>query len=133
MPRVHFFLSLLPAALLSACGGDGGDINQPSNRPPNSISIVSRAETQGTGAFSPNPLTVPVNGVVRWYNDDRDAAGGPYGGSNGTTHTVTADDVSFLSGNLNPGGTFEHTFAAAGTYPYHCSIHPTMRGTITVP
>lgn len=132
MPRVHFFPGLLPAVLLSACGSDGGDINQPSNRPANSISIVSRAETQGTGAFSPNPLTVPVNAAVHWYNDDRAAAGGQYGGSNGTIHTVTADDVAFLSGNLTPGRTFQHTFAAAGTYDYHCSLHPTMKGTITV-
>jgi plastocyanin len=101
--------------------------------PPNSVSIVAGAETKGTGAFVPNPLTVSVNGVVRWYNDDDAAAGGPYGGGSGTRHTITADDNSFLSGNIIPGGTFEHTFAAAGTYPYHCSIHPTMKGTITVP
>ena len=40
-----------------------------------------------------------------------------YGGSNGTIHTITADDLSFTSGNLTPGRTFEHTFATAGTYP----------------
>jgi len=71
--------------------------------------------------------------VVRWYNDDNAAAGG-YGGSNGTIHTITADDNnSFLSRNIVPGSTFEHTFATAGTYAYHCSIHPAMKGTITVP
>ncbi|HTZ41834.1 MAG TPA: plastocyanin/azurin family copper-binding protein [Candidatus Omnitrophota bacterium] len=30
------------------------------------------------------------------------------------------------------GGTYSHTFAAAGTYSYHCSIHPSMKGTIIV-
>jgi plastocyanin len=133
MPRVLLFFSLLPAALLSACGGDeSGGITQPPNRPANSISIVSGAETKGSQAFSPSPLNVPVNSVVHWYNDDRDAVGGVYGGTGGTIHTINADDASFLSGNLAPGRHFQHTFATAGTYSYHCSIHLTMTGTITV-
>ena len=134
MPRVHILVSIVATGLLAGCGGGGEtDLVQPGNRPANSISIVSRAETRGTGAFDPNPLTVSGNGVVRWYNDDIAAAGGQYGGSNGTIHTITADDISFNSGNIIPRATFEHTFATAGTYTYHCSIHPTMRGTITVP
>lgn len=134
MLRVHPLTSMLATALLAACGGgDTADLVQPGSRPPNSISIVAGAETKGGAAFVPNPLTVSLNGVVRWYNDDDLAAGGQYGGSNGTIHTITADDNSFISGNITPGRTFEHPFATAGTYPYHCSIHPTMRGTITVP
>ena len=127
------FASTLAAALLG-CGGDdgGGDITDPGSRPVNSVSIVARAETRGESAFSPSPITVPLNGVVRWYNDDRAAAGGEYGGSNGTIHTINADDISFSSGNLTPGRTFERAFAAAGTYDYHCSIHPTMKGRVIV-
>ena len=133
MPRVHVLLGILVTGLLAACGGgDGTDLVQPGTRPPNSISIVSQAETKGTGAFVPNPLAVSLNGVVRWYNDDTAAAGGQYGGSNGTIHSIVADDISFVSGNIIQGRTFEHTFATGGTYSYHCSIHPTMKGTITV-
>jgi plastocyanin len=136
MSRVHVLSSILATGLLAACGGGEGDLVQPGGRPPNSISIVSRAETKGSAAFAPNPTTVPVNGVVHWYNDDAAASGGQYGGSTGTIHSivadVTADDPSFLSGNIIPRATYEHTFATAGSYPYHCSIHPTMRGTITV-
>jgi plastocyanin len=133
MPRAPLLFSLLPALLL-ACGGDGGsDITQPGPRPVNSVSIVSGAETKGTAAYSPNPVTVPVNAVVRWYNDDTGVSGGPYGGSSGTVHTVVADDnTSFVSPNIEPGRTFEHTFATAGTFNYHCNIHPTMKGTVTV-
>jgi len=133
MLRVHVSVSMFVAALLAACGGgDDGGILQP-GRPANSISIVSGAETKGSAAFDPSPLPVPLNGVVRWYNDDVAAGGGQYGGSSGTIHTITADDdISFNSPNIIPRGTFEHTFATAGTYPYHCSLHPTMRGTITV-
>jgi plastocyanin len=131
MPRLVSFSGAVAVVLCFGCGG-GDDINQPGSRPEHSVSIVSRAETKATEAFSPNPQSVPVNGVVHWYNDDRAAAGGQYGGSSGTIHTINADDLSFLSGNLTPGRSFEHTFAAPGTYAYHCSIHPTMRGTITV-
>ena len=133
MLRAHVVVGILASALLAGCGGGEGDLVQPGGRPPNSISIVPQAETKGTGAFVPNPITVPLNGVVRWYNDDNTAAGGPYGGSNGTTHSIVADDISFASGSIVPRATFEHTFATPGTYTYHCSIHPTMRGTITVP
>jgi plastocyanin len=133
MYRVHFIVGLLPAVLASACGSESGnDITPPTNRPPNSISIVPSAETKGSQAFSPGSLAVPVGATVHWYNDDRDASGGVYGGSGGTIHNVSADNATFVSGNLAPGRTFEHTFATAGTYNYHCSIHPAMTGTITV-
>ena len=132
MRSTIFFRAVIAAAILGCGGDEGGDITDPGTRPVNSVSIVARAETKGESAFSPSPLTVPLNGVVRWYNDDRAAAGGEYGGSNGTIHTINADDLSFSSGNLTPGRTFERTFAAAGTYDYHCSIHPTMKGTVIV-
>ena len=133
MPRHSITLSILGVLLLAGCGGDEGGSLVPVDRPVNSVSIVSRAETKGTAAFNPNPLSAAGNGVVRWYNDDNAAASGQYGGSNGTIHTITADDNSFISGNIAPAGTFEHTFVTTGTYPYHCGIHSTMRGTITVP
>ena len=71
-------------------------------------------------SFSPASVTIAVGGTVRWTNGDRDS------------HTVTADNGSFDSGILAPGGTFSHTFPTAGTFAYHCEIHPDMRGTVTV-
>ena len=32
------------------------------------------------------------------------------------------------SGNILAGGTFDHTFSTAGTFPYHCAIHAVMTG-----
>ncbi|HEY3011551.1 MAG TPA: plastocyanin/azurin family copper-binding protein [Gemmatimonadales bacterium] len=131
MHRLHYLLGLLGIASLAGCGGS--DINQPSgpNLSGNGISIVLGAQTKGTAAFSPNPLTLSLatSGVVRWSNDDQ--GGGAYG-SGGVTHNITADDGSFSSGNLAPGSTYEATFGVAGTYGYHCSIHPTMTGTVIV-
>jgi plastocyanin len=72
-------------------------------------------------AFGPASLSVRVGGTVTFANaDDR-------------AHTVTADDGSFDSGVLNPGASWARRFGTAGTYRYHCAIHPEMRGTVTVP
>lgn len=71
-------------------------------------------------AFSAATLTVSSGTTVKWTNNDA------------TAHTVTADDGSFDSGNIAPGGTFSHTFSAAGTTKYHCSIHTNMTASVAV-
>jgi plastocyanin len=71
-------------------------------------------------SFQPATLTVPVGATVKWTNNDS------------TGHTVTADDGSFKSERLGSGAAYSQTFATAGTFAYHCSIHPGMKGTITV-
>jgi plastocyanin len=50
------------------------------------------------------------------------------------THTVTSTDLApaFDSGGVAPGTSYSFTFSNAGSFPYTCSIHPTMTGTITV-
>ncbi|MCF3102373.1 cupredoxin domain-containing protein [Streptomyces roseoverticillatus] len=70
-------------------------------------------------AFVPDQLTVAAGDTVTWTNED------------GADHTVTADDGSFGSGPFGQGGTFSHTFTLSGMFPYHCDIHPEMRGTVT--
>ncbi len=80
----------------------------------------SGAVTLAGFAFSPSSLTVKAGTTVTWTNHD------------GVTHTVTADGGSFDSGHLASGATFSRTFATAGTFSYHCAIHPSMTGTITV-
>lgn len=71
-------------------------------------------------AFGPASLTVKVGATVTWTNSDS------------PTHTVTADDGSFDSGNIAPGATFKQTFTKAGTYTYHCAIHSSMTASVTV-
>jgi plastocyanin len=72
-------------------------------------------------AFAPRTLTAKVGQKVTWENQEPS-----------TVHTVTALDGSFGSGRLQPGDDFSHVFRRAGTFAYHCSIHPTMRGTVKV-
>lgn len=70
--------------------------------------------------FDPATLTAKVGQEVTWTNSDSAA------------HTVTVDTGGVDSGSLSPGATFKHTFDAAGTFPYHCAIHSSMKGTVTV-
>lgn len=70
--------------------------------------------------FRPATITVERGTRVRWRNAGR------------RTHTVTADDRSFDSGRLAPGERFARRFRATGTFPYHCTVHPRMTGTIQV-
>lgn len=72
--------------------------------------------------FEPTMLSVTVGTKVVWTN----ASDAP--------HTVASDTGSILaSSTISPsGGTFSFTFTQAGTYTYHCTIHPYMKGTIVV-
>ena len=125
---------VLVAVSIAACGSDstGGDINQPT--PTNQISIVAGAESKGSAAFAPNPLSISLaaGGVAKWVNNDRGRDDGYGGMVGGVAHNITSDDGAFTSGTLSPGSTFSATFGAAGTYGYHCSVHPTMIGEVTV-
>src|SRR5438093_296825 len=87
------------------------------------VTIVEGASSHYPGGpfFSPANLTVKVGKTVTWVNKDT------------VTHTVTSDGSSlFDSGFMPTGATFQFTFTAAGTYPYYCTVHPYMKGTIVV-
>jgi plastocyanin len=71
-------------------------------------------------AFQPASVEIATGGTVTWTNTGQ------------APHTVTADDGSFDSGTLSPGATFSQTFATAGTFTYHCNIHPQMTATVIV-
>ena len=82
---------------------------------------ADQAVAIGGFAFSPASVTVSVGDTVTWTNSDAQ------------THTATADDASWNSGNIaGGGGTKSVTFTTAGTFPYHCAIHPAMTGSVTV-
>jgi plastocyanin len=135
MSRARLFLSFLAAAALAGCSSNSTSPNPPGGgmQAGNGVSIVLGAQNKGTAAFTPNPITISLasatGGVVKWTNNDQNS--GVYGGT-GTTHNITADNGSFVSGNLLPGAIFETNLTAPGDYPYHCSIHPTMKGTVIV-
>ncbi len=119
--------ALIAATLtLAACGGDD-EPGATSTAP-----VASGASgTAGTAAAGENVITiasfafsgvteVPAGTVLTVVNDDS------------TAHTFTADDGSFDSGAIDPGGSAEITLDAPGTYTYACGFHGSMTGTITV-
>ncbi len=82
------------------------------------VSIPVGAAGMTTTAFGTNPLTVAVGTTVTWVNNDSIA------------HTSTANAGQFNTGVINPGGSAKFQFTTAGTFAYHCTIHPGMVGTI---
>lgn len=70
--------------------------------------------------FGPSPLDVLPGETVEWNN------------VSGRRHTVTAEDGSFDSGDIEEGERFAHRFDAPGAFDYHCTIHSGMQGRIDV-
>jgi plastocyanin len=70
-------------------------------------------------AFQPAAVTADAGGVVLWTN------------TGSATHTVTFDNGKDC-GSLASGDLLHVLFTAPGTYTYHCSIHSSMKATITV-
>jgi plastocyanin len=106
-------MSLMAAAalVLVACGGDAGETSVP---PPSSGTTVVLKDL----VYQPAELTIAAGETVTWVWDDGDIQ-----------HDVVGDGFAT---ELITEGEFSHTFTEPGSYPYICTIHPTMTGTITV-
>jgi plastocyanin len=102
------------AILLSACGGGSDSTTGPMDSQGNTVTV-------GNNFFSPADLSVAPGTTVTWNW----AAGA-------VEHNVTFDDGEHSA--TQSSGSFPRTFSAAGTYPYHCTIHgvAAMHGTVTV-
>ena len=111
---------LIGAVVLTAgCTSYSNPSPAPSSSPQVSTAGQNTVTMKGL-AFNPSALTISKGANVTWTNDDS------------TTHTVTSDTGAFESGNLSPGNSFTRQFNDTGAFPYHCSIHTFMKGTITV-
>jgi plastocyanin len=88
------------------------------------FAATAAAQTVDVGvqyqSFAPTSIDALPGDVVTWDN------------SSSQTHTVTADDDAFDSGDLAPGQSFSTSFATTGVYTYHCVIHRGMTGEIDV-
>jgi plastocyanin len=71
-------------------------------------------------AFDPAAITAKVGDTVTFTN------------SGAAPHNATLDAGGCATPDIQPGSSGGLTFSAAGTYPFHCTIHPDMKGTITV-
>jgi plastocyanin len=100
-----------PAASAPAAGGGGCTAS--SEAAAVSVQIANFA-------FDPPQATAKVGETIGWTNGDS------------TAHTATTDDGGCDTGNIAQNATAGLVFDAAGTYAYHCKIHPNMTGTITI-
>jgi predicted secreted protein with PEFG-CTERM motif len=91
--------------------------------------ITPNSINKTTDAYAPNPIQANAGDTVVWTNKDS------------TIHTVTSgnptDGPDGLFGHENSdlvfaNGKFQYTFEAEGEYPYYCTLHPNMVGTVIV-
>ena len=93
--------------------GNGNNTTQPTST--NKVSIANMA-------FSPADITVKKGTTVTWTNNDSVA------------HDIEETDGKKgpASGTLQSGQTYSFTYNETGSFNYHCSIHPSMTGAVTV-
>ncbi|MBI5421726.1 cupredoxin domain-containing protein [Candidatus Peregrinibacteria bacterium] len=87
---------------------------KPKVAPPSAPKLVTISNFE----FSPSQLTINKGETVKWVNKDS------------APHTVTSD--AFKSNQLQQNNFYTETFTKPGTYPYHCTFHPSMVGSILV-
>ena len=131
------------ALLLTGCGGSGGGLygggsatTAGTSSSATSVTTAASGTTVPTTAggaggattqvalqnfqIVPATVTIKAGDSITWTNKDS------------TTHRLVGDKNEFDSGDIAAGATFAFTFKTAGAVAYHCSIHPSMIGTITV-
>lgn len=121
------FFALATALVVGACGGSTGgssSTTSPGNGAPPGGGTPAPTQTNQVSVsddvFAPANIQVPVGTTVTWTWT-----------SDASTHNVTFTDGQ-LSGDKGAGATYQRTFAAAGTFSYHCTIHGAMIGSVLV-
>ena len=87
---------------------------------PSQTVTIAIAEINGPYSFYPSPATIQVDQVIVLRNGDT------------VTHHLVFDDGSIDTGTLAPGTLSQPIPVGAGNRSYHCTIHPTMVGTVVV-
>lgn len=105
-----------PLALLAgaACSGD------PGSKAEAHLATTEQTVEVKDNAFAPATVSIDVSGTVTWVFAD-----------GAVEHHVLGDNGAFESEDQRDGQ-FAYTFTKVGTYGYGCTIHPAMRGTVTV-
>jgi plastocyanin len=131
--RASVALGLFSLLTLAACGGGSASTAAPStaaSAPAESTAVEAPcAPSSAAGtvavsikdlAFNPAAVSAKVGDVIAFTNEDS------------ANHTATLDEGDCGTETLANGASEGLTFTAAGTYPFHCAIHSSMTGTITI-
>jgi plastocyanin len=81
---------------------------------------TARAVSIEDNFFEPADAAIEPGDTVTWTNNGA------------VPHTVTAENGLFDSGVLEPGESYTVDFDGQGTVAYYCTLHPEMRGSLTV-
>ena len=122
-PRLARSLAVLAIAAVAvgsaACGSDKKKSAATTGTPGNAV--TGTVITIKDFKFSPNPLKAKAGATITVKNDDS------------TTHTLTADDKSFDTGEVANGTSSKITLPTkAATVTYHCEIHNFMKASVEV-
>jgi plastocyanin len=124
MTAVRIGVAAFLVAVMTACGSSTSTPTPTTPTPTTpaavTVTILSAARTLGVAAYVPNPVMVAVGAKLTWSNTDS------------TTHDMVSDTGVWDSGRISAGSQFDFTFQTKGSFPYHCSIHPGMVGTVVV-
>jgi plastocyanin len=113
------FLTAITTIAIAAAGCGSSSPTSPSG-PAADVTIAIQGD-RGNQSFSPNPTTMRGGQTVAWRNADSIA------------HDATQDANRFGTGTLAAGSSSTPiAMTTAGTFTYHCTIHPGMIGSITV-
>lgn len=124
-------LSAVLSLALAACGSSGSTAtpaaSTPASAPASAAAACAVSGTPGSVtvsikdfAFNPSAITAKVGETVTFTNGDT------------ASHTATLDDGTCDTKLITNGKSGSLTFSAAGAYPFHCTVHTDMKGTITV-
>ena len=97
----------------SSSGGSSGDCTASDATELSSALIIQ-------GSFQPRCFVVSAGSAISIQNKDS------------VLHTFTFNELGTVSVGVAGGATGKATMPAAGTYGFHCSIHPEMTGTVIV-
>jgi plastocyanin len=78
---------------------------------PGSSQAASTTISMRGNRFNPSEVHIDPGDTVVWNNQDS------------RVHTVNADNGSFRSGDIHPGGNYSHQFADEGYYYFYCKYH----------
>jgi plastocyanin len=125
MMNPYYFLRLAIVAIgvsiiVSACGSDSSSPPAPAPSTAADVTVTIQGNN-ASNSYAPNPVSMRVGQTIAWRNADS------------ITHTATQDSGGFNTGAVAAAATSAATMMnTAGTFTYHCTIHPGMVGTVSV-
>ena len=113
---------IVACVALGAIAACSTSVSQPERTfKPNELQVIEPSGQEASWTYAPALLKVSKGSIVTIVNRGKEF------------HTVTSDDPGRLFDiSINANTTVTHRFDAAGTFAYHCGVHPQMTGVIQV-